>query len=84
MFDLYVTICNETPKVMILDHSMLGARAYLQKNSKRDCPLMLFVKYDWIFVKTEQHRWVVSLNIEYTLDIPHNNQKRVDATYLLR
>ena len=32
MFDLYVTICKETPEVMILDRNVFRMRSKLQRN----------------------------------------------------
>ena len=75
MLDLYVTIHEKTPEVMILDCNVLRTRLHLLSNHKCDRPLIIFVDCDWFFEKTVQHLWCVSLNLKYELNLLHKNEK---------
>ena len=54
MFDLYVTICNETTEVMILDRDVLRTRSHFWRKRVCNCLLIVFVNFDWIFKNTAQ------------------------------
>ena len=60
---------------MILDCNVLRMRSNLRSNRECDCPLINFMKCDWIFKNTAQHRQGVSLNLEYELNILHKTHK---------
>ena len=51
VLNFYVTICDKTPEVVILDCYLLGARSNLRINLEYDSPLIIFVNCDWIFKK---------------------------------
>ena len=76
MFDLYITICNKTLEVIILDCDVLRTRSYSWRNHECDRPLIVFVNCDYIFFYTTQYRRGVFLKLEYTLNFLHNTYKR--------
>ena len=76
MLDLYVTISNKTMEVLILEPDVLGTRSHWQRNRECNCPLIIFVKCDWIFEKTAQHPLGVSLKLQYELDLLHKTDER--------
>ena len=83
MFDLYVTISDKTPEVMIIDCDILRVRSHLRRNWECDCPLVVFVKCYRIFENTAQHRQGVSLKLGYELNLLHKNHKRKDVPHCL-
>ena len=54
ILDLYVTICDKTLEVMILDRDVLRTRSHLQSNQECDHPLILFVNFDCLLENTAQ------------------------------
>ena len=51
MFDLNLTICDKTMKVMIFDCNILGMRSHICSNHDYNCPLIVFVICDWFLKK---------------------------------
>ena len=76
IFDFYITICDKTPEVMILDSNVLLTKSYFWRN--RDCnkPLIVFVNCDLVFEKTEQYCRCISLNFEYKLNFLRNTHSK--------
>ena len=75
----YVTIRNETLKVMVLDSDVICTRSHLWGNRECDCSLIVLVNRYWnywIYEKTTQHHQVVSLKSEYELNLFHKTHKR--------
>ena len=64
IFDLYVTIGNESPEVMILNQNNVCTKLHLQRNRQCNHPLIVFVNCDCIFKNTAQYRQVAPLNLE--------------------
>ena len=76
MLDLYVTIHDETPEVMILDRDVLHTSLNLRRNHKCDRPLIGFVNRDWLLGKTAQHLRGVSLKLKCKLNVLHKTDER--------
>ena len=76
MFNLYVTIHDKNPEVIILDIDVFFVRFNLQSNCKFYRPLIVFVKCDWLLENNSHHRQGVSLNLGYELNVPHKTHNR--------
>ena len=75
MLDLYITIYDKTPEVMILDYNVLRTKSHLLRNREFDHSLIIFVDCNFIFENTAQLRQGFSLNIEYELNILYKTHK---------
>ena len=84
VLDLYVSIRCKTPEAIILDRSVLRTRLYFRINHKCAFPFIIYVNCGWIFENTAHHCRVVSLNLEYQLNILHKTHKRKDELHNLR
>ena len=71
MLDLYITIRDKNPEVMILDRNLIRTRLHFWINRERNHPLIIYVNCDWIFKKTAQHRRSVTLKLGYELNFLH-------------
>ena len=75
MFDFDITICYETPEVMMFYCNVLGTKSHLWSNHGCDCPFIVFFNCDFFFENNSQHLQTFTLKLEYKFNPLNETQK---------